>query len=117
MSLTSENIKMLLHDNEIGGEKHMIMEIFRKHNEQMAALVGLEYSKGTLERYETSFRHTLSFLQWKYKSMDIEITKLNFEFITEYEFWLKSVRRCGHNSMIKYLNNFKKIVNRCIRNG
>lgn len=48
---------------------------------------------------------------------DIDIIKLNYEFITEYEFWLKSVHKCNHNSTIKYLSNFRKIINRCVRNG
>jgi hypothetical protein len=46
--------------------------------------------------------------------MNIDITQLDFEFITEYEFWLKSVRKCDHNTTIKYLSNFRKIVNRCL---
>lgn len=34
----------------------------------------------------------------------------NRQFIMDYEFYLKSVRRCNHNSATKYLKNFKKIV-------
>ena len=33
------------------------------------------------------------------------------------KFWLKSVRKCDHNTSIKYLSNFKKIVNICVKNG
>jgi site-specific recombinase XerD len=83
----------------------------------MTALVGQEYAPGTLERYKTSYKHTQSFLEWKYKLKDIDITKLNFEFISDYEFWLKSVRKCDHNTTMKYLSNFKKIVIKCIKNG
>ena len=95
----------------------MLMEIFKHHNEQMATLVGQEYAPGTLERYNTSYKHTLAFLQWKYKVLDMDITRLDFEFISEYEFWLKSVRKCDHNTTLKYLSNFRKIINRCLRNG
>lgn len=115
--VTAENIKALLQGDEIKTQKYMIMEIFRQHNQQMAALVGSEYSAGTLERYETSYRHTRSFLQWKYKVDDMDIAQLDYEFISEYEFWLKSVRKCSHNPTMKYLSNFRKIINRCIRNG
>ena len=115
--LNAENIKMLLQGREIHRPKHMIMEIFKQHNDQIRALVGREYAAGTLERYETSFKHTLNFLQSKYKVTDLDITKLNYEFMTEYEFWLKSVRKCDHNSTMKYLANFKKIVIRCLKNG
>ena len=115
--VTAENIKILLIGKEINRSKYMLMEIFKRHNDQMAELVGREYAPGTHERYTTSYKHTTSFLEWKYKVTDLDITRLNFEFITEYEFWLKSVRKCDHNSTIKYLSNFRKIVNICIRNG
>jgi site-specific recombinase XerD len=115
--LNAENIKKLLLGEDIDREKHMLMEIFKHHNDQMAALVNQEYAPGTVQRYNISYNHTQSFLQWKYKLSDIEISKLDFEFISEYEFWLKSIRKCDHNTTMKYLSNFRKIVNRCLRNG
>ena len=51
----------------------MLLEVFKYHNEQIAALVGQEYASGTLDRYWTSYRHTQSFLQWRYKLKDIDI--------------------------------------------
>ena len=32
-------------------------------------------------------------------------------------FGLKTFRNCNHNTTIKYISNFRKIVNGCIRNG
>lgn len=96
---------------------HMLMEIFEEHNQQMKALIGHEFSPLTFERYTTSKKHTHDFMKWKYKVDDIAIKKLNYEFISGYEFWLKSVRKCDHNTTIKYLSNFRKIVNICIKNG
>lgn len=87
----------------------MLMEIFEEHNQQMKALIGHEFSHHTFERYTTSKKHTEEFMKWKYKVDDMDIRKLNYEFITNYEFWLKSVRKCDHNTAIKYLSNFKKI--------
>jgi site-specific recombinase XerD len=95
----------------------MLMEIFTHHNQQMKELVNKEFSPLTFERYETSFRHTLSFLRWKLKVDDIDIKSLNYEFIADYEFWLKTERRCDHNTTVKYLSNFKKIVHIAIKNG
>src|SRR5450432_980354 len=115
--VTSQNIKDLLLGKEISSEKRMLMNIFKLHNEQMGKLVGREFSPATLERYQTSYRHTRSFLESRYQINDIDITKLDFEFISEYEFWLRSTRKCDHNSTMKYLSNFRKIVNRCIRSG
>jgi site-specific recombinase XerD len=95
----------------------MLMEIFQHHNDQLAALIGKEFSPATLERYNTSRDHTKAFLQWKYGIDDIDIKRLNYEFVSDYEFWLKTQRNCNHNTAIKYISNFRKIINICIRKG
>jgi hypothetical protein len=115
--LTPNDIKALLYGKGISGPKRMLMEIFQKHNDQIKALIDREYAAGTIERYITSYNHTKSFLETRYKVSGIDICLLNNEFIMEYEFWLKTVRKCGQNSTTKYLSNFRKIINRCIRLG
>lgn len=95
----------------------MLLEIFQQHNDQLAELVGKEFSPATLERYNTAKDHTASFLKWKFKVTDIDIKKLNYEFVCDFEFWLKSKRNCNHNTTIKYISNFRKILNICIRKG
>lgn len=116
--ISAETIKnILIGKQDVHDSPRMLLEIFQHHNDQIAALVGKGYAAGTLERYITSFKHTRAFLEWKYKISDIDIRKLNYEFITEYEFWIKSVRSCDHNTTMKYLANFRKIVKRCLKNG
>ncbi len=95
----------------------LLLEIFEHHNKQMKELIGQEFSPLTFERYTTSKKHTRDFMKWKCNVDDMNINDLNFEFITDYEFWLKSVRKCDHNTSMKYLSNFKKIVNICLKNG
>ena len=111
-----ENLRMKWYGKSMERPR-MLMEIFEQHNKQMSALVNREFSPLTLERYETSKRHTEAFMLWKYKVSDIDIKALKYEFIADYEFWLKSERKCDHNTTVKYLSNFKKIVNICIKNG
>lgn len=114
--VTLENIKAKWYG--LSFEKpRMLMEIFKEHNDQMKALINREFSPLTFERYETSYRHTLEFMKWKYQIEDIDIKQLNYEFISNYEFWLKSVRKCDHNTSVKYLSNFKKIVHIAIKHG
>lgn len=98
------------------GKQRMILEIFEDHNQKVAQLVGKDFAEGTLERYITALDHTRRFIEWKYKVKDYPISKLDFGFISEYEFWLKAVRNCSHNTTMKYLANFKKIVLICVKN-
>lgn len=112
--VTSENLK-----NELFGlseTKRMLVPIFQDHNNKIRELVGKEYAQGTLERYTTSLKHTIEFMQWKYKVSDIEITKIDHAFITDYEFWLRSVRNCANNTAVKYIKNFNKIIKLCLAN-
>lgn len=93
-----------------------LVEVFNEHNEKMRVLIGKEYTKGTHLRYETSLRHTLSFLKWKFKTKDIELNRIDHSFIMDYEFYLRSVRNCANNSAVKYIRNFGKIIHICVAN-
>ncbi|MFV8351718.1 site-specific integrase [Flavobacterium sp. XS2P14] len=97
--------------------ERMLIPIFEEHNRKVEELLGLEYAPGTLERYKTSLKHTKDFLLWKYNVSDIEINKIDYSFITEYEFYLRSIRKCANNTAVKYIKNFKKIIKICISNG
>jgi site-specific recombinase XerD len=94
-----------------------IIPIFQDHNNKIKALIGKEYAAGTLERYETSLKHTKDFLMWKYNVTDIDIVKIDHAFITDYEFYLRTVRNCANNTAVKYIKNFNKIIKICLANN
>jgi len=95
----------------------MLLEVFEYHNNQMRELVDIDFAPGTMERYVTAKSHTKDFIKWKFGVEDIDVDKLNYEFVADMEFYLKTVRKCCHNTSIKYISNVKKIVNICVKNG
>ncbi len=114
IDLNFENFK-----NEFTGKQErtrQLIPIFKEHNRKIKELVGIEYAAGTLERYETSLKHTQNFLKWKYNTSDIGIERIDYAFITEYEFYLRSERKCANNTAVKYIKNFHKIINICLAN-
>src|SRR5690606_7001326 len=113
--ITAEAIKTKL--TGTGDKPNLILEVFQAHNDQLTKLIGIDYARGTLKRYETCLAHTRNFIQWKYNADDLDITKLDYDFISDYEFWLKTIRKCDHNTTMKYLANFKKIVLICVKKG
>ncbi len=101
-----------------GRERHRsLVDIFKEHNRQVEQLLHSDYSPGTLERYKTALTHVQSFMKWKFNVDDIDIRKLSYQFVTDYEFWLKAEQKCSHNTAVKYIGNLKKIINICIKNG
>lgn len=93
-----------------------LINLFKDHNKQVEKLIGNGYSAGTLERYKTVCKHLQEFMKHTYNVSDYRLNKINHKFITDFEFYLKSERECAHNSTIKYIKNFKKIVRIAIAN-
>lgn len=100
-------------DRYLGRDKpirHTILEVFREHNERCKKLSGIDMAPATVVRYETSLKHTQEFIRFQYKTDDFYLDEMNRQFIEDYEFYLKTERHCNHNTVTKYLKNFKKIT-------
>jgi len=93
-----------------------VLEEFQKHNDEMTALLGKGYAKGTLDRFTITINHLRAFIRLKFNTEDLEFSDLNLEFIKDFQFYLRSVRNCSNNTTLKYIANFKKIVIRAIDN-
>jgi integrase len=90
--------------------KAMLLEEFQKHNDEMLALVPMDYALATHKRYETARFHAIAFVKYKYASDDIEFRDLDYDF----ELYLKNVKKCVNNSALKYIACMKKVINRAI---
>jgi site-specific recombinase XerD len=113
-SITAEAIKNIITGH--GDDRKKLLVVFKNHNEQIEALVATgEYSSLTLKRFKTTYNHTAAFIKSKYQTDDIDIRDLDYEFATDYSFWLKTTKNCAHNSTMKYISTVKKIVIECIR--
>ena len=114
LPVTAETLKSKLLGK--AEKPRMLIPIFEDHNNKIKELIGIEYAAGTLERYKTSLKHTIDFLEWKYKVSDIDIKEINHAFVTDYEFYLRTVRKCANNTAVKYIKNFSKIIKLCLAN-
>ena len=86
----------------------MILDVLKLHNARMEALIGIDFAEGTLERYKTLLEHARSFIKWKYSKIDYPVPRIDFEFVSEYEYCLKIIQKCSHNTSLKYVGNFRK---------
>lgn len=59
----------------------------------------------------------MAFLTDRYKALDFDIKKIDFAFVTDYEFYLRIVRKMGNNAVVKHMKMFRKILNICLNNG
>lgn len=120
------HLKLLRSDSELGPEiilntflgkkerPNLLLEVFQEHNDKLEALIGNGFTKGTLTKYNTTKKHLQGFMKARFKISDIEIRKIEYHFITEFDFYLRSTCSCANNSAIKHLKNLGKILRECL---
>lgn len=92
------------------GKQKMLLEIFENHNIQVENLIGIDFALNTLKRYKTIKAHLESYILKEYNLEDTPVKSVDYKFIMGFEYYLKTVRNCTHNSAIKYITNLKKII-------
>ncbi len=102
----------IIRDIYLGKQENykMLLKIFQDHNNQVDSLVGKDFAAGTAERYRTTRNHVAHYIKLEYNVDDIPVKDVNHKFITGLEYYLKTERNCSHNTAIKYITNFKKII-------
>ncbi len=108
--ISAEKIKSLfLGETE---SENTLLGLILFHNKNMHGVL----THGTLKNYYTTEKYLKRFLKEKYKSGDIFLSSLNFQFITEFEFYLRScepldkVNPPTNNGIMKHLERLRKMV-------
>lgn len=86
--------------------------LMRYHNENMRTVLAL----GTLKNYFTTERYVKLFLERKHRVTDIALSDLNFQFITEFELFLRKTAPLAENNpltnngVMKHIERLRKMV-------
>lgn len=88
----------------------MLLEIFKEHNQKCRTLIGKDYVKETVSHYERTARYLSEFIKKNYHLSDIPIKEIDYTFIQNFEYFIKTEKSCQQNATIKYLKNLKHLV-------
>ena len=113
--ITSEIIRNSLSGKGIN--RHSLVEVFKLYNKQLQAKVGHGYAFGTLEKYTATCQKVENFIKYQYKRSDLFLDELDYQFITNYEVYLKTVVKNIHNTVAKSICFLKTIIHYSIDNG
>lgn len=94
-----------------------LFDVFQEHNERCAKLEGISMAAATVQRYETSLKHTQDFVWDTYHKKNFFLSEMSRQFIDDYMFWLLTKKNCCHNTATKYIKNFKKIIRIALAKG
>ncbi|WP_070568945.1 site-specific integrase [Sphingobacterium sp. HMSC13C05] len=114
--ITAERVKNRYLGKDEAISTHTVLEAIRDHNQRMGALIGRDYAKGTLGRFEVLERHVTGFIAHRYKKEDLDVRKIDRAFIADFDFYLRNEKKNANNTAVKYLKNFGKVVRICVDN-
>jgi len=97
--------------------RHFTLAEYDLHNEKLAKGIGITNSETTVIRHRTTRSHAAVFIKKAYGKEDLPIEEINHQFVLDFESYLRITRKCNNNSAVKYLKNFKKIINLAFNNG
>jgi integrase len=108
--------KSLPDPDEIQNPK--VLELYDEHNRKFKELIGTnKHSKSTYNRHLTSRSHVAAFIKHQYGKEDLHWEKVNFSFLNNFEHYFKAVRKCNHNSTMKYIKNLGKVIRLAVGEG
>ncbi len=99
--------------SEFLGKKEEIdtlMQLFEKHNGDVAKQVGVSVGKATLQKYNVCKRHFSEFLEKQYKRIDLKLTELTYVVIREFDLYLRTEVGQNANTATKTMKTFKTIT-------
>ena len=119
--------EMLDKDNNVTAEKvkngylgfdtkhHTLLEFFDEHNKERKMLVGINVKKETVKKYRITRQHLADYLKkWRNLS-DISLKEINLNFVSDFELYLLTERKCAINSVASYMRLFKYVMGLAVK--
>ncbi len=114
--ITAESIR-----NEFQGvkpEKKTFMQVFDFKLKTVGEEVKVgKKAQGTLTRYEILQAHLIAFLKANYQVSDLVVDLIDYNFMSDFEFYLSVKKGLGNNTAMKYVSMAKSIALLAFKRG
>ncbi len=100
-------------------QENTLMSLIDYHNLQMREVLAY----GTIKNYYTTAKYLKEFVSVQFKKQDIYLTELDYQFITQFEYFLRTYVPTDHhkgmenNGVMKHLERFRKVIRLGVKLG
>jgi integrase/recombinase XerD len=97
----------------ISEKEKSLLDAFAYHYKTQSGIL----KRGTLKNYRTTERYLKEFISQEKKRQDFPLSKINFQFITEFEYFLRAytpkdhIKKLGQNGLMKHMERLQKVLN------
>lgn len=120
LQILENNVNAELVKNRFLGlevKNQTVLELFKRHNEDIEKQVGINRTKATLQKYEIAYKRVSDFIREYYHLSDISLKDVNHDFLRNFEVYLVTSCKCGPNTTAKFLQRFRTIIILAKNNG
>lgn len=98
-------------------ENEFVVSYFQKYLDKIFKLVGKDLQLATWKKYNYACIQIVGFIKWKFKKNDISLDKINLQFLTEFEYYLKTEQNQCQSTINKAIQRFRKLIKIAIAEG
>ncbi|WP_052911469.1 site-specific integrase [Riemerella anatipestifer] len=91
-----------------------VLEYYEIYLEKLKKLIDVEIKKQTWDKFSYIRDDVKEFIKFHYKKSDIKLKDLDFNFITEFEYYSKTELKHQQITINKSLQRFKKVVKQAV---
>jgi integrase/recombinase XerD len=88
-----------------------VIAVYVEHNNYYKKLVGKDLKEVSWQKFENTKGHLQAFIKWKFQQRDIKLNKLKYQFIKDFEYYLRTEKEMQQSTINKTLQRFKKMIN------
>ena len=107
--VTAEDVK-----NNYKGVKELkktFFDLYNQYLQQLSERKEIEdLSEGRHKRFEILKGKCEEFVRYKFKRSNVLLDEMKLNFIVEFEHYLRTVQKIGHNTSMKYAKDFKQVM-------
>ena len=96
-----------------GNRKRYLIELIKEEIHKRKNLIGA----GTYKKYKAFLNHIEKFLKFQYKVTDISIKKVGYQFVSDFDYYLRTEKNIGNNTTVRYVKTLELFFNKAKNRG
>jgi integrase len=98
-------------------ESEFVVKYFQKYLDKTFKLIGKDLKLATWKKYNYACIQIVGYVKFKYKKNDISLDKINLQFLTEFEYYLKTEQNQCQSTINKAIQRFRRLIKIGIAEG
>ncbi|XJR90459.1 tyrosine-type recombinase/integrase [Elizabethkingia anophelis] len=97
-------------------KEYSLLEYYKLYLERLKKLIGVEIKQQTWYKFDYIYSDVENFIRLYYKKADMKLKNLDYSFISEFEFYLKTEKKHKQITINKSLQRLKKVIKQAVIN-